>query len=203
MQRPVSQPGLLRTTGAVAVAGTAGCLDGGLFSGDGGDGSRPADEFEESLTEFVAADGTEFVDDGDRIRSSGANTCCFYTAFTEQGQHRRDVVDELLGDAATLGINALRIRAHGRHKEFAFQSASAEYDEEALELLDYLLYRADQEGVRLIPRFTDSWDTSEATVPQYVEWFDTADSHDDFFTDVRCKELYRDYIEYLLTRENT
>ncbi len=71
------------------------------------------------------------------------------------------------------------------------------------EALDYTLKRAGgEEGLYVVVALTNNWDAFGG-MRQYVQWSDTANEHDDFYTDVKVKEMYKAYVSYLLERENS
>jgi len=66
--------------------------------------------------------------------------------------------------------------------------------------LDYLVWAARENGVRLMLPLVNNW-TAFGGADQYVRWAD-GDHHDDFFTDETIREWYKDWVEHLLTRVN-
>ena len=74
-----------------------------------------------------------------------------------------------------------------------------------LQKLDYVLYKAEQEGLRVLITFTNNWEAFGG-MGQYVKWAQLAGEnvtgHDDFYTNETIKGWYKDYINTLLNHEN-
>lgn len=70
-----------------------------------------------------------------------------------------------------------------------------------LEKLDYVIAKAREKGLRLVIPFTNNW-ADFGGMDQYVQWAGL-DHHDDFYTDGRIRQWYKDYISHLLNRTNT
>lgn len=75
-----------------------------------------------------------------------------------------------------------------------------------LQKLDYAIYKASQENVKLIITFTNNWEAFGG-MAQYVKWAQLAgenvNSHDDFYTNSKIKEWYKGYVNTLLNRVNS
>ena len=67
--------------------------------------------------------------------------------------------------------------------------------EDGLQKLDYALYKAEQEGIKLLITFTNNWEAFGG-MGQYVQWAN------DFYTNETIKGWYKDYIKTLLNHEN-
>jgi mannan endo-1,4-beta-mannosidase len=218
---------VLATIGAGAGTGLAGC------SGDGGSevtdtatatgtptatatqtetesagglarNENEADEFEykfdgeSQFDSFVETDGAGFVVDGEPVYFNGTNN---YTLVDPNSSHA-GTIDTRLKLYEELGINVVRTWAFcegqgGR----CYQPEAGEYNEAAFEHLDYLIAKAGQHGIRLVLSFTDYWD-HYGGMPKYAEWAGL-EKTSEFYTSDEAQQLYRDYVEYVLTRENT
>jgi mannan endo-1,4-beta-mannosidase len=73
--------------------------------------------------------------------------------------------------------------------------------ENGLVKLDYALYKARQNGLKIILPFTNNW-SDFGGMDQYVRWAGGS-YHDDFYTNATIKGWYKDYIFGLLNRVNT
>ncbi|SEQ73499.1 glycoside hydrolase 5 family protein [Natrinema salaciae] len=148
---------------------------------------------------FVETDGTEFVVDGEPVYFNGANN--FWLTHEYDGTKAR--IDDVLDLYADLGIDLVRFWAHGEGKEgpLALQPEPGEYNEAALENLDYLIEAARERGIRLIATLVDNWE-HEGGMLQYAEWAG-AESRYEFYTMDETREMYRNHVETILTRENT
>jgi len=151
-----------------------------------------------AIERFVERDGTDLVVDGDRVTVSGGNHP--QVSLLDELAAPEEWLDAWL--EAVPGIDVLRVPAFGDGAHNRLQPAPGEYNEEAFELLDELVYRFGQRGVRLVFFLTNYWDW-HGGMPQYVSWSDIADSKEAFYTDEEIQEWYRSYVEYVLERENT
>lgn len=146
---------------------------------------------------FVQKKETNFLLNGSRFKFSGANQ---YYLFYKS----KKMVDEVIEDAAAMGLNAIRTWGFcdGESKDgFSFQPSPRQYDENGFKKLDYVIYKASQHGIRLIIPFINNWDDMGG-MSQYVRWSGKS-GHDLFYTDTWSKDLYKDYIQHMLTRVNT
>lgn len=159
-------------------------------------------------SEFVRRDGTQFTIGGRQFLFSGVNTCCLADGYTS-----RERVNDLLSNLPSLNVDVLRlpIRAASEKSNcgtfvddcsVSFQPAPGEYHEAAFKHLDYIVAEAGRRGIRLIIPLVNYWGSNEG-MHTYVEWSDTAETRNDFYTDDRAQKLYRDFIEHLLTRRNS
>jgi mannan endo-1,4-beta-mannosidase len=70
-----------------------------------------------------------------------------------------------------------------------------------LERLDYVVYKAEKLGLKLIMVLTNNWQDFGG-MDQYLLWYGL-DRHDLFYTDPRVKAAYKGWILHLLHRRNT
>ncbi|WP_222915760.1 cellulase family glycosylhydrolase [Natrinema sp. SYSU A 869] len=148
---------------------------------------------------YVETDGTEFVVDGEPVYFNGANN--FW--ITDNYEGTKQCVDDVFDLFQDLGIDLVRFWAHGEGKDgpLSLQPEPGEYNEDALENLDYLIEAARERGIRLIATLVDNWD-HEGGMLQYAEWAG-AESRYEFYTMDETRGMYRDHVETILTRENT
>jgi|GEM_PF-1809313 len=178
---------LLRTTGA-------GILAAGGLSAVGGSASAQA------MDSFVEVDGTDFVVDGEPFYPVGGNHPQLRKQSAEDQEAMLDQWQE-----AVPAFNVVRATAFGsgtENDDFPLQPEPGEYSEDAFQALDRLVAAAGERGIRLVLPLTNYWDW-QGGIPQYVSWVDGAESKGDFYTNEECRQLYFDFIEYVLTRENT
>ncbi|MBN1406033.1 MAG: right-handed parallel beta-helix repeat-containing protein [Candidatus Omnitrophica bacterium] len=115
------------------------------------------------------------------------------------------MIDEVFDDAAAMSINAIRTWGFcdGMYKEgVSFQPEAGVYSETGFARMDYLIKKARDCNMRLIIPLVNNWNDFGGMLA-YVNWSPTASTHDEFYTDVYCKQLYKDYVEYFLNRTNT
>ena len=150
----------------------------------------------------VAVDGNRFVLHGQPYYYAGTN--CYYLMVFAADVDLRDDVDEVLEDAADLGLTVVRTWAFndGASEWNALQISPGVYQEHVFQGLDYVLHKADQVGIRLILPLVNNWD-DYGGMNQYVAWSATASQHDDFYTDASCKQWYKDHVAQVLNRVNS
>jgi mannan endo-1,4-beta-mannosidase len=160
---------------------------------------------------FVSTDGTDLVVDGEPFSFTGV---CNGPITGPYSTRKR--VDEIIEEAAALGMHVLRVWAFcngTKEGGRCFQPRPGEYGKRAFERFDYVIAKAKRHGIRLIPALVNNWDPI-GSMKQYVRWSDTAPSypnasngegkvHDAFYTDEGARELFMEYVEHVLTRENT
>jgi len=150
---------------------------------------------------IVERQGPRLVEDGRPFHAAGTN--CYYLMVTAADPDRRHLVDEVLEEAAAMGLNAIRTWAfHDGGGRNALQTAPGIYDERVFRGLDYVLDRASGLGLRVILPLVNNW-LDYGGMDQYVRWSETARFHDDFYTDLSCRSMYRGHLEAMTGRVNT
>lgn len=147
---------------------------------------------------FVQANGTQFELNGKTFYFSSSNQ--YYLFYKSQ-----NMIDEIFTDAKGLGLNVFRTwgACDGVWKEgYSFQPSPGVYDENTFKKMDYIIYKANQNDIRLIIPLIDNWNNFGG-MDKYVEWSPTASSHDEFYTDAYCKQWYKNYVNYFLNRVNS
>lgn len=150
---------------------------------------------------FVGVDGTNFTLNSKPFHYGGTN--CYYLMVFAADAELRPYVDEVLTEAAEMGLTVVRTWAFndGASQWNALQTAPGVYDENIFRGLDYVLYKADQLGIRLILPFVNNWD-DYGGMNQYVAWAGQS-GHDKFYTNADCKTWYKNHIYAVLNRVNT
>jgi mannan endo-1,4-beta-mannosidase len=158
---------------------------------------------------FVCTDGAHFVYRDAPFYYAGTN--CYYLSYFSADPARRQSIDDLLDLCKSRGFNVIRTWAFndgganidGYPTEWAYQQTpTSEYNEVALQGLDYALDQARQRNLKLILTFTNNW-TDYGGMPWYVDASPSASAHDDFYTDGQCKEWFKARIQYLVNRRNS
>lgn len=152
--------------------------------------SRPDDFLETNGTSFSIGRKSHYL--------SGTNNFWLADVWTT-----RDEVDAALDQAAALGLNTIRTWAFCAGREgHCFQPTKGKYNEAAFEHLDYVIEAAAKRDIRLILPLANNWG-AYGGMEKYVEWSDTAEEHDDFYTDPEARQLYRDFVKKVVTRTNS
>jgi mannan endo-1,4-beta-mannosidase len=151
-----------------------------------------------AATTFVDTNGRYLAVNGQRFHVHGANQ---YLLPFEPPAY----VDEFLSGTRSLGLNVLRTWAFcngaGRNG-FCYQPQPGIYHEPSFRNLDYALYRAGQLGLRVVLPLVNNWDDFGG-MNQYLAWCSSTAGHDDFYRNTCAKNLYKNYVQYVLTRVNT
>ncbi|MET0411306.1 MAG: cellulase family glycosylhydrolase [Polyangiaceae bacterium] len=158
-----------------------------------------------------------FIDDGKPFCFAGTNN--YYLNFKSQ-----EMVDDVLEQSRAMGLQVVRtwgfidrgsldgsvpsVDGEGHKDQVYFQywdsraNAPAYNDgADGLVRLDYLLAKARAEGLRVLLVLTNNW-KDFGGMNQYLEWFDLAHHHQ-FYTDVRARQAYKDWVSHLVHRVNT
>lgn len=191
-----------------STAALAGCMEDSSGEGATTESPQPkqgATKTPESaeLDHFVSVEGTEFVVDGSPFAFAGTNNDMLVRA-------PEDYVDRVFSEASRLGLTAIRTWTFGgtcyvgdcRGENLILHPEPGTYSEAAFRKLDYAIDRANEYGVRLVLPLVNNWD-GHLSVNDFVAWSDTAMERDQFYTDPECRALFEDYVESVLTRENT
>ncbi len=72
--------------------------------------------------------------------------------------------------------------------------------ERGLDKLDYLLFKARQNDIRIVMVLTNNW-RDFGGMDQYLTWYGLT-KHHEFYTDERVKQAYKDYVAHLVHRVN-
>lgn len=158
---------------------------------------------------FVQRNGQQLLVSGAPYRIVGGNT--YYLAYVKEA-----VVDAVLDLAHGFGMNSLRIWAFldaanppgkdevcFQYLDPATQAIVVHDGPNGLERLDRAIAKAGERDMRLILTLTNHW-KDFGGMPQYVQWFGhPPDQKNLFYTDPRCKQTYKRWVEHIVNRRNT
>lgn len=160
------------------------------------------------LTDFVQVTNGEFSVNNESFRFMGTNN--YYMNYKDD-----EMIDDVIMNAKDMGVKVIRVWGFldGMgdtmvNNNAYMQTGPGVFDQipdgsrNGFEALDYTIKRAGEEGIYLVIALTNNWDAFGG-VNQYVDWSETANEHDDFYTDDKAKEMYKDYVNYLLNRTNS
>jgi len=155
---------------------------------------------------FVERAGQDLAIDDKQWYFSGSNNFWVTDPYTS-ARHGEQVVAEY----GNRGFDVMRTWAFGENQGGdSFQASPREYSEAALRKLDRTIAAARKYDVRLILTFVDYW-SHYGGMRQYEAWAPELDVDADasekpteqFYTNEFCRNLYKDWMEQVLTRENT
>ncbi|CAG9463081.1 unnamed protein product [Pedinophyceae sp. YPF-701] len=159
---------------------------------------------------FIRVTDGKFVnEDCEEFRFSGANLWALTEASA--GVHwalpndasflgDRDYLRFILDRAVASRLTVLRMFAHGTEDVFRLQWSPGNYNERAFTALDRILHECRQRGLKIILSLADNWKFYEGKA-QYTAWAN-ANSVDDFWSDEKARELYRNHVRAMLHRRN-
>ena len=160
---------------------------------------------------FVRRTGASLHINREPFRFAGSNN--YYLMYKSPF-----MVDDVLETAASQNFTVMRTwgfldignqdgsgSTHGIQEGIYFHywdGAGPAYNDgpDGLEKLDYVIYKAGQEGIKLVIPLTNNW-SAFGGMDQYVRWIDGT-YHDEFYTHPQLRSYYKDWVEHLLTRTN-
>ncbi|WP_162462999.1 glycoside hydrolase 5 family protein [Paenibacillus psychroresistens] len=149
---------------------------------------------------FAYADGTYFIVDEKPFYFQGNNT---YFLGLLEGRLTLEDIDRILAENARMGIKVMRIWAfNSGPKPGAIQPKLDEFNEEALQRLDYVVNKAKEHGIMLILPFVNYWEDLCGMQWYVDETLGSGHSINEFYTDETVKSHYRNYIRMLIERRN-
>ncbi|MBO3748679.1 cellulase family glycosylhydrolase [Streptosporangiaceae bacterium NEAU-GS5] len=150
---------------------------------------------------FVTRQGSNLTLNGTTFRFFGSNN--YYLAYQS-----RAMADDVFKDAKAAGFTVIRtwgwLDTPTNGVQFqTWDGGVPAYNDgpNGLERLDYVLYKARQNGIKLIIPFTNNWGDFGG-MDQYVRVAGKT-YHDDFYTDPTVRGWFKAYISHLLNRTNT
>ena len=169
-----------------------------------------------ATTGFVTASGGQFRLNGQVFRYGGTNN--YYLNYVSNLMR-----DDVLGDAVSMNLSVIRIwgfidrgglngsppDVDGPGKNgvyFQYWDSTAgrpAYNDGAtgLQHLDATLEAARQRNLRVIFVLTNNW-RDFGGMDQYTNWYGLP-NHDQFYTDARVRQAFKDWISHVLNRVNT
>ncbi len=179
---------------------------------EGAQGGPEAEGGRGRRAEFVRQTGP-FLHIGARpFRFAGTNN--YYLMYKPQ-----PMVDAALDKAAASGFTVMRMwgsldignqdgsnsiqgKADGVYFQY-WDGAKPAYNDgdDGLRHLDYVIYRAGQQGLRLVIPFVNNW-SAFGGMDQYVRWRGGL-YHDEFYTDPQIRAWFKGWIAHLVNRTNS
>ncbi|MED4971841.1 beta-mannosidase [Geobacillus kaustophilus NBRC 102445] len=162
--------------------------------------------------EFVYRKGDKLMIGNKEFRFVGTNN--YYLHYKSN-----QMIDDVIESAKKMGIKVIRLwgffdgmtsenQAHNTYMQYEMGKYMGEGPipkelegaQNGFERLDYTIYKAKQEGIRLVIVLTNNWNNFGGMM-QYVNWIGET-NHDLFYTDERIKTAYKNYVHYLINRKN-
>ena len=164
---------------------------------------------------FVTRNGAAFDLGGQPFRFGGTNN--YYMHYKPQA-----MVDDVLADMVAMNLKVLRtwtfLECGGDRpnssggcsqgadlwmQRYSTAAGGPVYNTgpNGLQKLDYLLAEAAERGIKVIMTLTNNW-RDFGGMDQYVTWYG-GQFHDQFYTDARVKQAYKDWARTLINRTNS
>lgn len=161
------------------------------------------------IESFVDVSGTDLIVNGQEVHFFGTRPM-HVMPFTEPESEIEAIFDELNRIGATLA------RVHAFQPfwgEESKQPTPGEYNEQVMKRLDKVIEAGRSRGIRTslmlinaMPAFhnaeiiNDNYGVNAHTYANYAE---SAEEYNDFYTNKECKQLYKQRVSSVLTRENS
>ncbi|KAJ8476438.1 hypothetical protein OPV22_020165 [Ensete ventricosum] len=151
---------------------------------------------------FVGRSGTKLVVNGSTFLFNGFNA---YWLMNVAAQDQAKVT-KTLSDAAAAGLTVCRTWAFSDGGNAALQSSPGVYNEQVFQALDFVVSEAKNHGIRLMLSLINNFKDFGGKA-QYVQWArdagESIKTEDDFYTNAKVKQYYKNHVQKVLTRVNT
>lgn len=151
--------------------------------------------------DFVFAQDTVFYVN----KSSGVEP--FYYAGTNNYYlmyKPMEMVEDILDDMVDLNLKVVRMwffmDGENFHDGHRLQSEPGVIYEPTMQHIDAVVAAAGERGLKVLPVFINYW-SDFGGMAQYANWAGT--SSEGFYSNESCKEIFKNYVESWITRENT
>lgn len=152
---------------------------------------------------FVGRNGTRFVDlgTGSPFYVNGWNSYWMMSSESPES------VKEMLRRGRAMGLTVCRTWAFNDGGTNALQISPGRFDERIFQELDYIIYEARRNHVRLILSLINNLNAFGGKA-QYVKWAkeggaNVTSSADSFFSDPTTKRYYKGYVKAIVSRKNS
>jgi hypothetical protein len=143
---------------------------------------------------FIGKNKTELMDGTHPYTMVGVNS--YDLAYQTEAKIR-----ENFDYFRRMHINTVRFWAFGDGMPDGFQPKAGITNEDRLRRMDLILALAKRDSIRVIPVLVNNW-TDYGGKSQYVAWIGKQ-SDDLFFTDRDAMNLYKNYVNTVISRKNT
>jgi mannan endo-1,4-beta-mannosidase len=157
------------------------------------------------------ADGVLLTASATPFRGTGSNIYYLQQLLTYAQQDHDErleaTVGEVLDDMVCLSLPVARIWGFNDSSDrSSIRTGPHEFHEAGLRGLDQAIWEAKRRGIRLIIPLVNNW-TDYGGLPAYAAWATKVDgivhAHDEFFSDERLRQWWKDYVVLLANRVNT
>ncbi|XP_020588077.1 mannan endo-1,4-beta-mannosidase 6-like [Phalaenopsis equestris] len=151
--------------------------------------------------DFIGRNGTHFIDveDGTPVYVNGWNSYWLISSKLEE-------ISEMFRRGRAMGMTVCRTWAFSDGGANALQISPGRFNERYLQALDFVIYDARRNNIRLILCLVNNLNAFGGKA-QYVRWAQAAGANvtstDSFFSDPIIKHYYKDYVKKILSRKNS
>jgi len=152
---------------------------------------------------FVHAKQDRLMLDGHSFYFSGTNN--YYMMYKP-----KEMVVDVLDSAVALDLKAIRIWGfmdgtstgdNGWHDGYSIQRLPGEYHESGLKKIDFILSESSKRKLKIVIALVNYW-SDFGGMEVYARWAG-AGGRESFYTNERCRQLFKDYIKMMANRVNT
>ena len=154
--------------------------------------------------EFVQRRDKDFVLNGKEFKFVGTNN--YYLHYKNN-----QAIDDVFKQANDMGIKVIRMWGFGDGEKtkiqnnFSIQPTMGDYqtrngEVDGLERMDYSIAQAKKYGIKVILVLTNYWEDFGG-MEEYKKW-NNLEKKEDFYTNEKAKEAYKNYVLMLLNRKN-
>jgi mannan endo-1,4-beta-mannosidase len=148
---------------------------------------------------FVTVQNGHFALNGQRFDFVGTVAFALLAGRIYGADH---FTTDVIATARANGFRAVRTWGYFDGKPEGIQPAPGQFNETALQALDWVVKQFDDAGIRLILPLTARYRYEQGGMELYVNWAGRGSDFVLFYTDPAVKTLYKNYIQMLLNRTN-
>jgi mannan endo-1,4-beta-mannosidase len=148
---------------------------------------------------FVRVQNGQFVLNGQRFDFVGTVAFALLAGRIYGLDH---FTTDIIATARANGFRAVRTWGYFDGKPEGIQPTAGQFNESALQALDWVVKQFDDAGIRLIVPLTARYRYEQGGMELYVNWAGRGSDFVLFYTDPAVKALYKTYVQMLLNRTN-
>ena len=107
----------------------------------------------------------------------------------------------VMNEGVAAGMKVIRVWAHSITAGWEMQKGPGSYDEKVLKGMDFVMDEAHKRGLKIVWVLADNW-YPVGGIDSFVK-MGGASKHQDFFSNTKVKELYKQHISFIANRVNS
>lgn len=145
---------------------------------------------------FVSKDGSKLMIGRESIVFKGVNSYDLAYKTDEE-------INTIFLNLQKVGVNTIRFWMFGDGSADGFQPTVGIMNEEKFKKTDLIITVASKYDIKLIPVLVNNW-KDYGGKKQYLDWAgETGGAEDSFYSDEEAKKIFKNYINHVITRENS